>query len=87
MAPPEFQEHLLFVRVKPGSRRTRFVGRLADGRLKFEVQAPAEQGKANQALLAFLRKAYGLEAEVVRGHRSRDKVLRVRGALPAEWKP
>ncbi len=79
-------ETRISVRVRPGARRTRFVGRMADGRLKFEVQAPAEGGQANRALLLFLRKTYGLEAEILRGHHSRDKVLQIRGALPPEWR-
>ncbi len=81
------KEILLAVRVRPAARRTRFVGRMADGRLKFEVQAPPEGGKANRALLEFLKKTYGLEAEILRGAHSRDKVLRVRGPLPQEWLP
>ncbi len=60
---------------------------MADGRLKFEVQAPPEGGRANRALLEFLRRQYGLKAEIVHGAHSRDKVLRVWGPVPPEWLP
>lgn len=43
----------MLVKVVPGARRTRLVGRYGDA-VKAQVAAPPEAGKANQALLKLL---------------------------------
>ena len=46
------------VKVVPGASRSAIRGRLGD-RLKITVAAPAEDGKANQAVCALLARAFG----------------------------
>lgn len=74
------------VRVRPGASAERVDGiaRLADGAavVKVRVNAPAEGGKANAALAKLLAKRWRLaksDIEIVAGHTSRDKILRLRG--------
>jgi uncharacterized protein (TIGR00251 family) len=81
------RSHVMLLRVKaiPGARRDEIVGMLGE-RLKVRVAAPPEGGKANAAICALVARALGVsrrQVEVVRGHGSAEKVLRVTGA-PAE---
>ena len=76
----------LALRVKPGARRSRIAGIYGE-RLRVEVAAPPERGKANDALCALLAEALGVsraEVELKTGHGSQDKVVRLRGLSPAE---
>ena len=73
------------LRVVPGARRTELVG-TAGGALRLRVAAPPVEGKANEAVLAFLAAALGTRARALRlvaGERSRDKVVVVPGMTPA----
>lgn len=75
---------VLAVHVQPGARRTEVVGRHGDA-LKVRVQAPADRGKANAAVVALLASTFGVpDAAVVlvRGASSRAKRFRLAG-LPA----
>ena len=72
------------VRVKPGARRDA-VGGDHSGALVVAVKAPALEGKANEAVRTLLAKALGVRSRdvlVVRGERSRDKLIEVDGAPP-----
>jgi uncharacterized protein (TIGR00251 family) len=74
------------LRVKPGARRSRIAGAYGE-RLKVEVAAAPERGKANEALCALLAEALGVsraEVEIAAGRSSQDKVVRLAGLLPAE---
>jgi uncharacterized protein (TIGR00251 family) len=69
------------VRVKPGARRDSVGGRW-DGAfgpaLVVSVQAPAVDGRANEALRRVLAKALSVRARdlvVVQGERGRDKLI------------
>jgi len=55
---------LLPVKVVPGASRTRFMGEW-EGRAKIAVAAPAEGGKANKALIAFLAKRLGVRKNTI----------------------
>ncbi len=75
----------LAVRVSPGASRSQIVGRMADGRLKVRIAAPAEGGRANAALVKLLAEHLGVRPQAVvliAGHGSRDKIVEV--AAPAE---
>jgi len=70
---------LLPVKVVPGASRTRFVGEW-DGRAKLAVAAPAEKGKANEALRTFLAKLLGVrksDVTVVSGVTVSAKTIRI----------
>jgi len=67
------------VRVVPRARRPG-LERRADGVLVARVAAPPVDGKANAAVCALIAEAYGVpksRVTVVRGARSREKVVRV----------
>lgn len=69
------------LRVQPRSRRT-VVECSAQGTLKVAVTAPAEDGKANAAVIALLATEWHLPRssfDVARGAAARDKVLGISG--------
>jgi uncharacterized protein len=71
----------LHVRLQPRARREEVVGERA-GAVVIRVTAPPVDGRANAALCAFVARAAGVppsRVSVVRGHGSRDKVVRVDG--------
>ena len=71
----------IHVRVQPRARRDEVAGE-RDGRIVVRVTAPPVDGKANVALCRLVARAAGVApsaVEVVRGHGSRDKTVRVRG--------
>ncbi len=70
------------VRVAPRASRTAAAGE-HDGALKVRVAAPPVEGAANEELTRFLAKSFGVPAravEIVSGHASKSKVVRVAGA-------
>jgi hypothetical protein len=55
--------------------------------LKVRVAAPAEKGKANQALVELLRDWLGaIDVEIVAGQSRREKTIRVKGTTPEALK-
>ncbi|MBI3989691.1 MAG: YggU family protein [candidate division NC10 bacterium] len=66
--------------VHPRASRDEVVG-VQNGALKLRVAAPPVEGEANEACLRFLAKTLGLSRsrlEIVKGERSRHKVIRVK---------
>lgn len=75
----------LLVAVQPGARRTGADG-LHDGALKLRLVAPPVEGKANEALVAWLADQLGLPkraVRVARGTTSRRKVVEIDAAPEA----
>ncbi len=73
----------LRVRVQPGTSRDEVVGWEEDT-LRVRLRARAVEGQANKALVEFLASTLGLrprQIDLVRGERSREKLLEV--DLPA----
>jgi uncharacterized protein (TIGR00251 family) len=69
------------VRVQTRARRDEFVG-IREGVLIVRVVAPALDGRANRALCRSLAKRLGVapsSVTIVRGQRSRDKLVQVEG--------
>jgi uncharacterized protein len=67
------------ITVSPGAARSELVGRHGDG-WKVRVAAPAERGRANEALVDLLAGALALPRDrirVVSGHASRRKLVEV----------
>lgn len=63
----------------PNARRSEVVGVHGDA-IKIKVQAPAMDGKANEALREFLAETLavpGRAVEIVAGEKSRDKLVAV----------
>lgn len=66
--------------MKPGAARTRVGGRWQGDALIVAVSAPAVDGRANEAVRRALAEAFGVRARdvvIVRGERSRDKLVEV----------
>ena len=71
---------------QPGAKLTKVVG-LHDGCLKISLQAPAQENKANELLLAWLSKQLKLpqkQIQFVSGQNSRKKRVEVWGPISAE---
>jgi uncharacterized protein (TIGR00251 family) len=74
------------LRVVPGARRTELLPG-AGAALRLRVAAPPVEGKANEAVVAFVAGALGVRPRALRlasGERSRDKVVVVPGMAPDE---
>ncbi len=71
----------LRVKVVPGANRSEIIGPLGD-RLKIRIAAPAENGKANQALLLLVSQWLGTkDVQLIAGHGSAIKTLRISGLV------
>ncbi len=71
----------LRLRVIPNARRDDVVGEYGDA-VKIKIAAPAVEGKANEAVRAFLAERLGVgvrAVDLVAGEKSRDKVVAVEG--------
>jgi hypothetical protein len=69
------------VYLQPRSSRNEIVGPYRDG-IKVKVTAPPIEGKANEALIKFLAKEFKISAssvEIIKGHNSREKIVRIGG--------
>jgi hypothetical protein len=75
----------LAVRAQPGAKKTAITGVYGDGpeaQLKIAVHAPPIEGRANQALIAFLAETFSVPKNAVvltTGESSRSKVFLLRG--------
>lgn len=71
----------LRIRVSPGARRSELVGRQGEA-WKVRVAAPAERGRANDAVLKLLAERLRVpvaELRLVGGGSGRDKFVELRG--------
>jgi hypothetical protein len=88
----------LAVRAQPGAKKTAIVGIYGEGataQLKIAVQAPPLEGRANEALIAFLARTFDVprgSVKLVSGDLSRSKVFLLEGigtaravAVLAKW--
>ena len=76
----------LRLRVAPGSARAGVVGRHGEA-WKVRVAAPAEAGRANDAVVRLLAEALSLpraSVKLVSGHGARDKIVELAGIDPGE---
>ena len=78
----------LELKIIPNAARDAIVGWLGDA-LKVKVRAPALEGRANDALLAFLAGRLGVPRRavtLVRGDKSRHKLVRIAGLTLTDTK-
>ena len=71
----------LSVRIQPRASKNDIVRREGGG-LKMRLTAPPVDGAANEALVKFLSDALSIpksQIEIVSGHSSRDKIVRIEG--------
>jgi uncharacterized protein (TIGR00251 family) len=76
----------LRLRVSPGASRSEIVGRYGDA-WKVRVTAPAEGGKANDAVVELLAATFDVPRagiEIATGHGSRDKSVVIQGVTDAD---
>lgn len=74
------------LRVAPGATRAGVVGRHGDA-LKVRVTAPAEGGRANDAVVRLLADTFELPrtaVTLVSGHSARDKIVELAGIEPED---
>ena len=75
----------LAVRAQPGARKTAITGIYGEGataQLKIAVHAPPVEGRANEALIAFLADTFSFprnSVELISGQLARSKVFLLRG--------
>jgi uncharacterized protein (TIGR00251 family) len=80
----------LAVRAQPGAKKTAITGLYGEGaaaQLKIAVHAPPLEGRANQALIAFLAESFSIpknSVELLTGELSRSKVFLLRGVILAQ---
>jgi len=75
------EDILLKIYLQPKSYKNEVVGPYRDG-IKVKVTAPPIEGKANEALIRFLTKEFGIPLSsmtIFKGLRSREKTLRISG--------
>lgn len=81
----------LAVRAQPGARKTAITGIYGEGtaaQLKIAVHAPPIEGRANEALIAFLADTFSIpksSVELVNGELSRSKVFLLRGVTLTQF--
>ncbi len=81
------EETILKVYLQPKSSRNEMVGPYRDG-IKIKVMAPPIEGKANEALIRLLAKEFEIppsNIEILKGHHSREKTLKISGKDHQEW--
>jgi hypothetical protein len=80
----------LAIHAQPGAKKTAVTGVYGEGpdaQLKIAVHAPPLEGRANQALIAFLAESFSVsraKIELISGELSRSKVLLLKGAKLAQ---
>ena len=81
---------VLRVHVQPRARETAIAGRHAE-RLKIRLKSAPHDGAANAELIRFLATAFGVsqsQVELLAGHTSRTKTIRVRNpSCVPPWLP
>jgi uncharacterized protein (TIGR00251 family) len=80
------KEFILKVYLQPKSSKNEVVGPYRDG-IKVKVTAPPVEGKANESLIRFLAREFGISPssiEMTRGHHGREKILKISGNVNQE---
>jgi uncharacterized protein (TIGR00251 family) len=76
----------LSIRIQPRASKNEVVA-MASGGLKIRLTAPPVDGAANEALVKFLAATLSIpksHVEIVSGHTSREKIVRISGLCDAE---
>ena len=80
------EETLIKVYLQPKSSKNEMAGPYRDG-IKVKVTAPPIEGKANESLIRFLAKEFGISPssiEMIKGHHAREKILKISGDTDQE---
>lgn len=76
------KDMILKIYLQPKSSKNEIAGPYRDG-IKVRITAPPVEGQANEALIRLLAKEFEVapsQVKIVKGHRSREKVLCVSGS-------
>ncbi len=76
----------LRLRVVPNAKRNAVAGEYGEA-IRLRIAAPALEGKANEAVRAFLAEILGISGraiELIAGEKSRDKIVAIEGLEPGE---
>jgi uncharacterized protein (TIGR00251 family) len=72
------QNNKLNIFIKPNSSKSQILGFDSNKKaLKIAVKAPPEKGKANQELIKFLSKLLKKKIRIVKGLKSREKIISI----------
>ena len=75
------------IKVIPNAKHNKLVEEF--GRLKVYLTAPAVEGKANEALIEFLAEHFKVKKNkisIIRGVKSREKIVEVEGLKGPYWR-
>jgi len=64
------------IKVNPGAKKDEYIDMLPDKTIKIRLRATPTDGKANIALLAFLKEVTHTEWEIINGFTSPRKLLK-----------
>lgn len=79
---------LLHVKVTPNAKVTKFVKKLPEGKLRINVHATPEKGRANKELIDYLAKELKLqkkEVKLIRGETSPLKTFQIPDLTLLPW--
>lgn len=80
----ETKEGLVFsAKIRPGSGKFSFFRK--DGDIRLELKSPARGGKANAELIRKLRKMFRREVLILKGFKTRKKLVFVEGLKKEEF--
>ncbi len=72
------QNNILKVLIKPNSPKNSILGFDSSKKaLRISIKAVPEKGKANQELVKFVSKLLKKKVEIIKGLKSRDKILKI----------
>ncbi len=74
------RETTLVLRVRPGAHHTKAIDVMDDGAIKVDIAAVPEDGKANEELIRFLSKEFGVprgNVSIIGGIATRRKIVRI----------
>jgi uncharacterized protein (TIGR00251 family) len=80
------KETLIKVYLQPKSSKNEMAGPYRDG-IKVKVTAPPIEGKANEFLIRFLAKEFGISPssiEMIKGQHAREKILKMSADVDQE---
>lgn len=67
---------IIKIRVRPNSKK-QDIEKIGESEYKVSLKEKAEDNKANIELLKFLRKQFGKEAKIIKGLKSKNKIVKI----------
>jgi len=67
---------IIKIKVKPGSREQK-IEKISEQEYKINLKERAEDNKANLELLKLLKKHFNKQVRIIKGLRSRNKVIKI----------